>query len=1252
MLLLVTIICCIGHAAAVEELDASFAQDEDDTMDNNNQNQNAQPPSASSSTTTTTTNNQNHHRRGPAPLNSPYYNDVRVGQNPRFHNYISDTKNRPTFAPVKPKGSEDGTTKTNPNDNSGGSSPTSSAENLITKYRDPLAQVIDHLNKLEKDQKTMEEEDHAKAKSNEDDDEEEVQAQKLRVSKALDYLVFYTNHPNILAEHRKAEYTASDNRWELDKDKTKYERDSERRVREEQHRNKLDELMEQYKAEDEEIIRNKKVGNIEEEKQMEIELMSVMNNMNMNNRQIRTDTETEQQQQQPQQQKEQLEQQKEQLQEKVYEEKERIYNTEKQQQQQQDQPSSQPTSSSNSPTIINSIYTYEQTYNSIFQNQMEEYDLLKFDPYSLSGAPIGGWGRATRRRLASLPLRLVSDLDNSGMNLWYSDSDTDENEINEEVGVEGEVADGGEGVKEDESKENDEKDEEKDEDVKEGGGQTGDSSYTEHDALSKSTSAAATTKGIKRSSGPHFTIHDSTGQKYICRVYAEDELIVLSRLDSAFHPAITIWDDAKYKINVADDEKSTGNDNAADLYALNDMSEGNIKKKFQFSINSGGVNGEGDNMGNLPEGIRSSVAKMLRKMGMNDAAVALEGQNNNQLGLDGDIANVEVDVIVADIGIGVDGGVDEQELADIIKAAAVGAGINTVDTDDMKGAETPDMKQRQPKPLLMNKREIYNLLQNLKGLCSQLHGGWWSYEWCHQEQIRQFHVAMSHNDPSRPQYDIQDVTLVGKYGGKMHIIYPEGTYPNGAHSNGITSTIQYDNKGKALKTTTRAHTKGESAMYAAPFTIEPAIKHQGKPITLPNQRGPIISQTFEGGGFCEEVGRPRRMEVELRCCTKNEITYWLDSRKTEKEKAQSKKEEMPSAVLVSVKEEDTCDYRSRVCTPLLCELNAAAKPDITKPNIKKTNDSLGNLLSAIFGDEIVQQGEIQVYFPDDNVGNEFDELIHHAENGGDFTLHPAFQRVKEALEKGNGINSKKLIKDLLTGDDISVTGGIGNAGSVVIPGSIEVTSESIREILDKVLLKRPCLMKNLGWWTYEFCHTKQIRQYHANNLIDQSTGIARQKIETEHILGVYKGSGNSIEDYPNEEEHLHVVNVTGSDADLMTGKKRKTTRAAQNAAGKKGGQPGGNGAVYEQEYKLGEICDHEDVAEAVIKGGNAVQGGIERSTTVRFSCGKRWELIDIKEDSTCHYVMDVTVPELCQHVLFQAPVTKTQVVKCLPVVKE
>lgn len=193
-------------------------------------------------------------------------------------------------------------------------------------------------------------------------------------------------------------------------------------------------------------------------------------------------------------------------------------------------------------------------------------------------------------------------------------------------------------------------------------------------------------------------------------------------------------------------------------------------------------------------------------------------------------------------------------------------------------------------------------------------------------------------------------------------------------------------------------------------------------------------------------------------------------------------------------------------------------------------------------------------------------------------------------------------------------------------------------------------------WTYEFCYGKQIRQYHVNNVIDmQMRQLKAPVIETEHILGVYKGSGNSLGDYPDEDEYLHVINAAGRPSS-STGensnnnkKKKSELSASQQQQQSTSSHAGGNGAIYKQEYKFGEVCDHEDVAMSVIKGGNILHGGVERSSTVRFMCGNRRELVDVKEDSTCHYILDVTVPELCHHELFRAEVTKTQVVKCLPV---
>ncbi len=128
-----------------------------------------------------------------------------------------------------------------------------------------------------------------------------------------------------------------------------------------------------------------------------------------------------------------------------------------------------------------------------------------------------------------------------------------------------------------------------------------------------------------------------------------------------------------------------------------------------------------------------------------------------------------------------------------------------------------------------------------------------------------------------------------------------------------------------------------------------------------------------------------------------------------------------------------------------------------------------------------------------------------------------------------------------------------------------------------------------------------------------------------------------------------MVNTAGpNNTDWPIGR-RKGLTAHGGGSHKDEKRSDGNGAIYVQEYAHGEVCNHKDVADAVVKGKNVERGGVERSSTVRFSCGNRLELVKVEEDRTCHYVLDVTVPELRGHRLFRAKATRMQVVKRLPV---
>ena len=186
-------------------------------------------------------------------------------------------------------------------------------------------------------------------------------------------------------------------------------------------------------------------------------------------------------------------------------------------------------------------------------------------------------------------------------------------------------------------------------------------------------------------------------------------------------------------------------------------------------------------------------------------------------------------------------------------------------------------------------------------------------------------------------------------------------------------------------------------------------------------------------------------------------------------------------------------------------------------------------------------------------------------------------------------------------------------------------NESVREILERTLGDQCLQTSTGGWWTYEFCHSKRIRQYHeviGQHKVQSGASYATRVIESEHILGKYQK--HATESSPDEDEWKSIVNAT------------------DKASG------GGNGAYYEVEYADGDICDNSDVTDAAIIAGGSGSGGIARSSTVRYLCGNAFN-VAVNEDSTCHYIVEVTVPDLCEHVLFRAPMMKKQVVKCLPI---
>jgi hypothetical protein len=135
--------------------------------------------------------------------------------------------------------------------------------------------------------------------------------------------------------------------------------------------------------------------------------------------------------------------------------------------------------------------------------------------------------------------------------------------------------------------------------------------------------------------------------------------------------------------------------------------------------------------------------------------------------------------------------------------------------------------------------------------------------------------------------------------------------------------------------------------------------------------------------------------------------------------------------------------------------------------------------------------------------------------------------------------------------------------------------------------------------------------------------------DTYFILGLYN---KGLDAFPESDEWRYIVNLT-------SGMGLEGLRASTGSQ-----RRGGNGAYFEQEYTDGEICVLKETSDHEFEA-------IERSSSVRFSCNHVFS-VEVREDSTCHYIVEVTAPPLCDHPLFKPPIRRKRVEKGLPVVED
>ncbi|KYQ92163.1 OS-9-related protein [Tieghemostelium lacteum] len=213
------------------------------------------------------------------------------------------------------------------------------------------------------------------------------------------------------------------------------------------------------------------------------------------------------------------------------------------------------------------------------------------------------------------------------------------------------------------------------------------------------------------------------------------------------------------------------------------------------------------------------------------------------------------------------------------------------------------------------------------------------------------------------------------------------------------------------------------------------------------------------------------------------------------------------------------------------------------------------------------------------------------------------KKIKQVGEDGKEVtldNSEDSSKDESNFESIVMTNSQGTKFECMIPKPKDKDHEkwqeipSITEIAELFeALDDTCIFKNAGWWTYEFCFNKHIKQMH----------LEKQKILSEYILGKQPYKNNKGE-------------IRGLDKDFIEKYQRQEITEL----------PEGSGQIpyYVETYDEGTVCDILQT---------------KRSTEIRYYCSldqsKSDFIQEIIEPSSCTYILKVYSPFICAlHPLF------------------
>ncbi|XP_042382200.1 protein OS-9 homolog [Zingiber officinale] len=158
-----------------------------------------------------------------------------------------------------------------------------------------------------------------------------------------------------------------------------------------------------------------------------------------------------------------------------------------------------------------------------------------------------------------------------------------------------------------------------------------------------------------------------------------------------------------------------------------------------------------------------------------------------------------------------------------------------------------------------------------------------------------------------------------------------------------------------------------------------------------------------------------------------------------------------------------------------------------------------------------------------------------------------------------------------------------NSSSLIMESEQKIKFKTPDELIEGLKDADRCFYRFEGWWTYEFCSHKHVKQLH----------IEDEKAVEEFVLGKFDADATSVFN----ENH----------SDTFTVKDPRSKDASQR--------------YHAHQYTNGTMCDLTNQP---------------RETEVRFVCSEQSAVISsIKEAATCKYVVTIQCSLLCKHPMFQ-----------------